>query len=155
MSLDNVRMSAQAQTVHNFPRAEPREDVNPLPQVSLPQRIKSLFTWEDLVVAGRAVKGFVVSPGIAAVVLAFILGLGGTIYWRLSDQIQNQRDLIVEMRTTLREKSEQEKEYRLEVKQTLATQKVYFDSLSNQVYTVKGLLSPEQSKRLDQATKPQ
>ncbi len=85
--------------------------------------------WETLIVAGREVKGFVVTPAIAGVILAFMLGLAATIYWRVSDQIQGQRDLIIELRTSLKEKAEHEAENRAEVKDTLALHKVYIDNL--------------------------
>ncbi len=85
--------------------------------------------WEHLIVSGREVKGIVVSPAIATVVLAFVLGLCATIYWRLSDQITAQRDLIIELRTSLKEKAEHDVEYRAQVKDTLALHKVYIDNV--------------------------
>lgn len=117
------------------------------------ERLKTRLHWKDLIVNGKEVKGFIISPAMASVVLAFTLGLGATIYWRLSDQIQGQRDLIIELRTSLKDKTDSETEYRREVKESLATQKVYFDSLSNQVYALKGILTPEQSRKLGEATK--
>jgi uncharacterized protein HemX len=126
---------------------------------SLPKNAQGSFwdflipRWEKLIVEGREVKGFVVSPAMAAVVLAFALGLAATIYWRLSDQMSSQHDLIIELRTSLRDHTDAETEYRRETKETIATQKVYFDSLSNQVYALKGILTPEQSRRLEAATR--
>lgn len=79
--------------------------------------------------AGREVKGIVVSPAMATAVLVFMLGLSATIYWRLSDQIRDQRDLIIELRTSLRDKAETDAEYRKEVKDSLALHKVYIDNL--------------------------
>lgn len=84
-------------------------------------------------VSGREVKGIVISPGMAAVVLAFMLGLCATIYWRLSDQITQQRDLIVELKTSLKDKMENDAEYRKETKDTLAVQKVYIDNLRERI----------------------
>ena len=58
-----------------------------------------------------------------------MLGLTATIYWRVTDQIQGQRDLIIELRTSLKEKADRDAEYRTETKSTLAVMKVYIDNL--------------------------
>jgi hypothetical protein len=85
--------------------------------------------WENLIVSGREVKGIVVSPGMAAVVLSFILGLSATIYWRLSDQMAVQHDLIIELRTSLKDKEESTAEYRKKTNDEIALLKVYIDNL--------------------------
>jgi len=98
-------------------------------QGSIWERIKARFEPENLIVSGREVKGIVVSPAIAGIILAFMLGLTATIYWRVTDQIQGQRDLIIELKTSLKEKADRDAEYRAETKSTLAIYKVYIDNL--------------------------
>ncbi len=78
---------------------------------------------------GREVKGFVISPAIAGIVLVFILGLCSTIYWRLSDQMANQHDLIIELRTSLKDKMDNDAEYRKKSQDEIALLKVYVDNL--------------------------
>ncbi len=78
---------------------------------------------------GRAVKGIVVSPAIAGIVLVFILGLCSTIYWRLSDQMSSQHDLIIELRTSLKDKMDNDAEYRKKTQDEIAVLKVYVDNL--------------------------
>ncbi len=85
--------------------------------------------WEKLIVEGREVKGIVVSPAIAGIILAFALGLCATIYWRLSDQISGQRDLIIELRTSLKDKMDNDAEYRKKTQDKVAVLKVYVDNL--------------------------
>lgn len=114
-------------TSPNGSKHDPKSLQLPLP--TWRERIVGAFQWENLIVSGREVKGFVVSPAIAGIILAFMLGLAATIYWRVTDQIQGQRDLIIELKTSLKEKAERDVEYRAEVKSTLAVYKVYIDNL--------------------------
>lgn len=59
------------------------------PQVSWRQRY---FKWENLTVAGREVKGFVVSPTIAAVLLASFIGAVG---WAYKSNTADQRETLI------------------------------------------------------------
>ncbi len=103
--------------------------------ISLPKIAQETFwervipKWEKLIVEGREVKGFVISPAIAGIVLVFILGLCSTIYWRLSDQMSSQHDLIIELRTSLKDKMDNDAEYRKKSQDEIAVLKVYVDNL--------------------------
>lgn len=83
------------------------------------------INWEHLTVAGREVKkGFVVSPFVAGLItVAFGIALTSSVglYWRLSDSIeqrnkehiealQSQRDMLIEMKTRLEERTNAAKE---------------------------------------------
>ena len=65
--------------------------------VTLWERIRrSIPTPEDLLVAGRAVRGIVVTPTMG---LTIVLALGtviGTMYWRTSDRIDRQNTALQE-----------------------------------------------------------
>lgn len=74
---------------------------------------RSLPTPEELIVAGRAVKGIVITPTMGLTIVLAIATMMGGLYWRMSDQIadkdsayQQQRDMLVEIRTELRLKKE-------------------------------------------------
>lgn len=85
----------------------------PKPHVSqndtLWQRILRLFpTPEDLIVAGREVKGFIVPHWAAGVILAAMLSIG----WAVYNQISSQRDMLIEIKTELRIYKEHDAEFK-------------------------------------------
>ncbi len=116
-------------TVHDISQNIPKTvDIQPKSyQGSFWERV--IPKWEKLIVEGREVKGFVISPAIAGIVLVFILGLCSTIYWRLSDQMSSQHDLIIELRTSLKDKMDNDAEYRKKSGDEIALLKVYVDNL--------------------------
>ena len=119
-------------------------------RVTLWERLNRSFpTPEELTVAGRQVTGFIVPHWAAGVLLAAILGCMGFMYSRLSDQ----RDMLIRLDTQLQERDKHEMEYRSEFKTTLAVQKVYIDNMTTQLNIVKTLLSPRQTKILENSRK--
>lgn len=71
-----------------------------------------LFKGEELIVAGREVRGFVVSPfaaglitTVVGVLLAASITITITLYSSMSTQIGFQRDMLIEMKTRLEEKT--------------------------------------------------
>jgi hypothetical protein len=75
------------------------------------------LNWETLTVAGREVKGFVVSPfaaGLVTTIIGVLLAASITVtvglYSSMSTQIQDQRDMLIEMKTRLEERTNAAKE---------------------------------------------
>lgn len=118
----------------------------PRETVTFAERIKRLFpSREVLDVAGRQVTGFVVPHWAAGVLLAAILGCMAFMY----NQISGQRDMLIRLDTQLQERDRHELEYRSEFKNQLNVQKVYIDNMTNQLNTIKGLLTQNQMRTLD------
>lgn len=118
--------------------------VEHVPDVSFWERIKNLFPQPEVLdVAGRPVKGFVIPGWAAGVLLAAILGGMGFMYSRMSDQ----RDMLIRLDTQLQERDKHELEYRAEFKSQLNVQKVYIDNMTNQLNTIKGLMSANPKAR--------
>lgn len=99
--------------------------------VSLPTTTwRDYFKWENLTVAGREIKGFVVSPFLAGlittaigVLLAAVITIGVTVYWRISDRVdkqseatsremREQHDLMIRLDQKLTDKNERDNEYK-------------------------------------------
>lgn len=108
------RAADRAATNGKLPRIVHPTEVLPRDTVTFWERIKRSFpTLEDLLVAGREVKGLVVTPTMGLTIVLAIATMMGGLYWRTSDQIaakdsayQEQRDMLVEIRTELRLKKE-------------------------------------------------
>ena len=71
-----------------------------------------LFKGERLTVAGRDVKGFVVSPfaaglitTVVGVLLAASITITITLYSSMTNQISQQREMLIEMKTRLEERT--------------------------------------------------
>jgi hypothetical protein len=88
-----------------------------LPEILLPpagswwERFKGAFKWENLTVAGRDVKGIVVTPAMGLTIVLALGGLLGAGYRSLQGDIAEQRrearesrDLMIEVRTQLKMK---------------------------------------------------
>lgn len=69
-----------------------------------------LFTSEKLSVAGREVKGLVIPHWAAGVLLATILGSMGAMYKSFSTEQQSQRDMLIDMKARLEERTQAQKE---------------------------------------------
>lgn len=99
----------------------------PSDNVTLWQRVKALLpTPEELTVAGRAVKGLVVTPTMGLTIILAIATMMGGLYWRMSDQIeakdtayQQQRDMLIEIKTELKLSKEHEAEARQRLEQQI------------------------------------
>ena len=79
-----------------------------------------LFKWEKVSVAGKTVeKGFVVTPGIAAVLLAAFLGVLGWAYKSSTAESRETRDAIIRMETMLNERTTTFKERQQEMQNKL------------------------------------
>jgi len=81
---------------------------------------------EDLLVAGREVKGGIV---IHPIIATAILGVVVTIGLGIRSEMNWQHDQLVKMTTQKEESDKHDAEYRAETKSTLAVYKVYIDNL--------------------------
>lgn len=71
-----------------------------------PQWWHKYFKWEHLTVAGRNIeKGFVVTPTIAAVLLASLIGGLGWYYKSSTADSRETRDAVIRMETLLNERT--------------------------------------------------
>jgi len=85
---------------------------------------RKYFQWENLTVAGRNLeKGFVLTPTIAAVLLAAFIGAVGWAYKSNTSDQRDTRDAIIEMKTLLNERTQTFKEQQAEIKNDLATER--------------------------------
>jgi len=126
-------------------------EVLPLDTVTFAERIKRLFpSPEVLDVAGRPVNGFVVPTWAAGVLLAAVIGCMGFMY----NQISGQRDMLIRLDTQLQERDRHELEYRSEFKNQLNVQKVYIDNMTNQLNTIRGLLTQNQLRMIERGSQP-
>lgn len=91
-----------------------------------PTAWQRLFKWEkNLIVAGKTIeKGLVLTPTMGLTIILALASIGGTMYYRMSDQIkakdeayQQQRDMLIEIKTELKIQKEHELEYRQEQRQ--------------------------------------
>lgn len=79
-----------------------RSQILAIPKRSLLQyfgsffRFESFFPWEIFMVAGREVKGIVLTPVMALTLFLAMFGVTGTVYWRLSDKLQETHDLLIQ-----------------------------------------------------------
>lgn len=78
---------------------------------------RKLFTWENLVVAGREVKGLVITPTMGLTLFLAIAGTVGAMHYRTADAltVQSQemrqiRDMTIEMKARLDERTNHQKE---------------------------------------------
>lgn len=104
--------------------------------------LEKLFKPENLTVAGREVKGFVIPHWAAGVLLAAILGGMGYMYRSFSGEQQVQREMLIEMKTELRLAKEHELEYRNEFKTKLNVQQLQIEQLN----LMKAILLPQNGK---------
>ena len=82
------------------------------------------FKWETLTVAGRTVeKGFVISPAIAGILLASLLGMAGWAYKSSTADGRETRDSIIRMETLLNERTQTIKEQQAKFEQKLDSEK--------------------------------
>lgn len=95
--------------------------------------------WEQIVV-NKSVDSVTMPKWVASAILVAILGFGVSSWWRSSDQ----RDMLIELRTELRLSKEREAEKMIELKNQANLNKVYLDNVTNQVNTIKGMLSQQQ-----------
>lgn len=77
------------------------------------------FQWENLTVGNREVKGFVVSPAIAAILLTAFLGAVGWAYKSNTEDSRNTRDAIIRMETVLNERTTAFKEQQAKAEKAL------------------------------------
>lgn len=88
-------------------------------QGSLWGRFKSRFRWENLIVSGKEVKGFVVSPGIAVVLLGALLSVVGWAYTSNTKDSRETHDAVIRMETMLNERTQRFKDEQAEFKAKL------------------------------------
>lgn len=119
----------------------------PITSESLWQRIQRLFPHSEVLdVAGRQVNGFVIPHWAAGVLLAAILAGMGFLY----SQNSGQRDMLIRLDTQLQERDKHELEYRNEFKTKLSVQELQIQNITSQYNVVKGLLTPQQLRYLEQ-----
>lgn len=73
--------------------------------------------------AGREVKGFVVTPAMAITILLAFLGVLGWAYKTTTSDNRDTRDAIIEMKTMLNERTTVFKEQQAELKHALQEEK--------------------------------
>lgn len=81
------------------------------------------FKWENLTVAGREVKGFVISPTIAAILLTAFLGMAG---WAYKTSTADQRETLIaitEMKTMLNERTNTFRDQQSQMRNELDTER--------------------------------
>lgn len=84
---------------------------------------RKYFKWENLTVAGKEVKGFIVTPTIAAVLLAAFLGAVG---WAYKSSTTDQRETLIaitEMKTMLNERTNSFREQQAQMRNELDTER--------------------------------
>lgn len=92
--------------------------------VTIPTWYKRLFRWETIIMPHKTVdKGFVVTPTIAAVLLAAFLGAVGWAYKSNTADQRETRDAIIEMKTMLNERTQTFKEQQAKIESDLATER--------------------------------
>ena len=114
--------TGRLQRVEHFPQSSNAESV------TLWQRVKSLFPHpeEITVAAGKVVqKGIVLTPTMCLALVLAIAGMVGGMYWRMDGRIeakdqayQEQRDMLIEIKTELKIA----KEHEIEARQRLERQ---------------------------------
>lgn len=73
-----------------------------LPALTLWERFTQIFRWENLIVGGKEVKGFVVPQWAAVILLTAIIGGAGFMYRGISTEQTFQHDALIKL-TTQRE----------------------------------------------------
>lgn len=86
---------------------------------------------------------------IAIGILGAILTFGIQSWWKSSDQ----RDMLIELKTELRMAKEYEAERTKELKAQAELNKVYIDNMTNQLNTIRGMLSAQQVSILESQKK--
>ena len=66
--------------------------------------------WEDLVVAGREVKGLVVTPAMGLTIILAVGGIAGWWYKQSMSDYREQRDILIELRTRMEMKDSYDKQ---------------------------------------------
>lgn len=84
---------------------------------------RKYFRWENLTVAGREVKGWVVPQQLGIALIVLILGVIGWAYKSNTSDQRETRDAIIEMKTMLNERTQTFKEQQAEFKEQLDTER--------------------------------
>jgi len=88
------------------------QDALHLPHPTPESWFSKTFKWENLTVAGREVKGFVIPQWAAIVLLGAIISAVGVMY----NQNQNQREMLIRLDQKLTDKNDHDTEFRQEMK---------------------------------------
>lgn len=100
------------------------------------------------VVVNKSIDSVTMPKWIASSILGTVLLFGVSSWWRSSDQ----RDMLIELKTELRLAKESEKEKSLELKNQADMNKVYIDNMTNQLNTIRGMLSQQQLNNINKGT---
>lgn len=95
--------------------------------------------WEPVTV-NKSVDSITMPKWIAIGILGAVLTFGVQSWWRATDQ----RDILIELKTELRLAKEYEAERAKQLKEQAELNKVYIDSMTNQLNVIKGMLSQQQ-----------
>ena len=104
--------------------------------------------WEPVVV-NRSIDSVTMPKWIAIGILGAVLTFGVQSWWRASDQ----RDMLIELKTELRLAKEYDAERAKELKAQSELNKVYIDNMTNQINTIKGMLSAQQLNQVEGSKK--
>ncbi len=100
--------------------------------------------WEPVTV-NKSIDSVTMPKWIAIGILGAILTFGIQSWWKASDQ----RDMLIELKTELRMAKEYEAERSKELKAQSELNKVYIDNMTNQLNTIKGMLSAQQLSQVE------
>ena len=147
---DSVNVQLRAQKAAARVETNGRlQSVGHAAQPPIPSWFDRLFPQEHLIVGGREVKGLVLPTWAAGVLLAAILGSGGFMFSKLSDQ----RDMLIEMRTELRLAKEHEIEYREEFKTRLNVNDLQIQNMTSEMRAIRAILTPQQMRATEQRSR--
>ena len=100
--------------------------------------------WEPVTV-NKSIDSVTMPKWAAIGIFGAVLAFGAQSWWRASDQ----RDMLIELRTELRLAKEYEAERTKELKSQSELNKVYIDNMTNQLNTIKGMLSAQQLSQVE------
>lgn len=104
--------------------------------------------WEPVVV-NKQIDSVTMPKWAVIAIFGAVLAFGAQSWWRASDQ----RDMLIELKTELRMAKEYEAERTKELKAQSELNKVYIDNMTNQLNTIKGMLSAQQLNQVEAAKK--
>lgn len=108
-------------------------------------RIRLTKGWEPVTI-NKHIDSITMPKWVASAFLVAFLGFAAASWWRQSDQ----RDMLIELRTELKLAKEYEAERTKQLKEQAEINKVYIDNMTNQLNTIKGMLSAQEMDAMRQ-----
>jgi hypothetical protein len=104
--------------------------------------------WEPVTV-NKQIDSVTMPKWAVIAIFGAMLAFGAQSWWRASDQ----RDMLIELKTELRMAKEYESERTKDLKSQSELNKVYIDNMTNQLNTIKGMLSAQQTNQVESGRK--